>query len=851
MSKIEYLRKRDGRIVPFNRDKITQAIFKAAKAVGGSDKREADRLSKLVVDIVEKNFKNRIPEVEEIQDVVEKALIEEGHAKTAKAYILYREERRLARESEPKKPDCNRVKDLRQNGILLSKQAVEILNGSQQLDELGRAIFLDRYSIKSKKEDFGEGDLMVVVTKEDNKYPKKDIGIIKKMLRGDTLLLYMLTGVYSENGHEFKQSKWKCEKPLESVNSAYKRVARAMASAEKTSDLKEKWFELFWDELKQNHIQPAGRIMTGANVDQYGHYTSNLTLYNCYVIPSPGDSRKSIVKGTLYHMTEIMSRGGGVGISLTSLRPRYSYVRGVHGKSSGSVSWGGLFSYTTGLIEQGGSRRGALMLVQADWHPDILEFIDAKRNAGMIENANISVLISDKFMEAVKKDGDWDLIFPDYEHPAYSDIYDREWDGIINKWISRGYPVKIYKTLKAREIWNKIIESAWASAEPGVVFMERYNKLSNSYYYNDIICTNPCGEQGLPAWGVCNLAHLYLGSFAEKIGKDDEGPLYEMNWDALRKAARVLVRFLDNVIDVTPYHFPENEINQKSERRVGCGTLGLGELLIKLRVKYGSDESLPLIEQIYKTICLEVYSASSVISAEKGPFPKFDAEKFLQSGFVKTLPKETKDLIRKNGIRNVTLTTQAPTGTVGTMLGTSTGIEPYYAFEFFRQSRLGFHKVLIPLAKEYSDDENLPDYFVSAMSLAALEHVKVQAAVQKWTDSSISKTANAPADFTIEQTKELYEKGYELGCKGLTIYRDSSRNEQVLTTKNEEAGSKKKIAKPAAVEKNKNIEFKEDVVFGSEVGDICPGCKKGKMIKVGGCTQCSENCGFTGSCDMK
>ncbi|MFC2136150.1 adenosylcobalamin-dependent ribonucleoside-diphosphate reductase [Bacteroidota bacterium] len=702
---------------------------------------------------------------------------------------------------------------------------------------------------------------MVVITKEDHKYPKKDLGIVRKMLRNDSLILHMITGIYAdpEINFEFKQNKWKCEKPLEGVNVAYKRVAKAIASAEKVPELKQKWFELFWDELKQGHIQPAGRIMTGANVDSHGNYTSNLTLYNCYVIPSPKDSRRSIVKDTLLQMTEIMSRGGGVGVSLSTLRPRYAYVRGVHGKSSGSTSWGGLYSYTTGLIEQGGSRRGALMLMQADWHPDIEEFIDSKRVSGMIENANISVMISDKFMEAVKANKEWNFEFPDYEHPAYSDLYDREWDGDLDGWKKKGYPIRIYKTVKARNLWNKLIESAWESAEPGVVFMERYNKLSNSYYYNKIICTNPCGEQGLPGWGVCNLGHLYLASFAEKIGEDKEGPLFEFDWEALRKAARVLSRFLDNVIDVTPYHFPENEENQKGERRIGAGTLGLGELLIKLRMKYGSEKSIPFIKKIYKTITTEIYKESSRIAAEKGPFPKFDTEKFLDSGFMKKMPEDVRSLIRKNGMRNVTTTTQAPTGTVGTMLGTSTGIEPYYAFEFFRQSRLGFHKVMIPLAEEYiSKDGVLPNYFVSAMDLTPLEHIKVQAAVQEWTDSSISKTANAPANFTLEQTREVYEKAYDLGCKGVTIYRDASRSEQVLSTskdteKKNEVSAKKilKEEAPTKIKKEESEEKTTEEDYGAELGKTCPVCKKGVMIKIGGCTQCSKNCGFTGSCDTK
>ncbi|NQU98304.1 adenosylcobalamin-dependent ribonucleoside-diphosphate reductase [Candidatus Woesearchaeota archaeon] len=851
---VEYVKKRDGRIVPFSQEKITYAIFKAAQAIGGKDKRLSEKIADQVVKTLEKNFKNKIPEIEQIQDLVEKMLIEDGYAKTAKAYILYRAKRKEIRASKKKEVDSKDVKKLKKLGIPLTKQAIDVLNNSRQLDELGRAIFLDRYAIKSRKGDIGLGDLVVVVTKEDPKYPKKDVGVIKKVLSDDKLIIHMITGVQADpkKNYEYKQSKWRCEKPLESIDSAYKRVSKAIASGEKTADLKQKWFELFWDELKQNHIQPAGRIMTGANVDQYGRYTSNLTLYNCYVLPSPKDSRESIVKETLYQMTEIMSRGGGVGISLSTLRPRYAYVRGVHGKSSGSVSWGGLYSYTTGLIEQGGSRRGALMLMLADWHPDILEFIDSKRTAGVIENANISVMVSDRFMDAMKKDKIWNLEYPDYEHSAYSDLYDDEWDGDIDEWKRKNYPIKVYKKIKARTMWNKLVESAWASAEPGVVFMERYNKLSNSHYFNKLISTNPCGEQGLPGWGVCNLGHLYLASFAEKIGADKEGSLYKMNWDALKKAARILTRFLDNVIDVTPYHFKENEENQKKERRIGGGTLGLGELLIKLRIRYGSSKSLPFIDRIYKTICFEMYKESTRIAKEKGPFPKFDTDKFMQSGFVKTLSEEIQSMIKRNGIRNVTLTTQAPTGTVGTMLATSTGIEPYYAFEFYQQSRIGFHKVSIPLAKEYLRDGKLPKYFVSAMDLTPIEHIKVQAAVQKWTCSSISKTANAPSDFTFEQTREVYETAYDLGCKGVTIYRDKSRSEQVLSTSADTEKKNVESAKKGSKKISEALKLnKEDIIYGSQPDNICPSCREGVMVKVGGCTQCSKNCGFTGSCDAK
>ncbi|MCD4760300.1 adenosylcobalamin-dependent ribonucleoside-diphosphate reductase [bacterium] len=880
-SGIKEIKKRDGSVVAFDRNKVTHALLKAGQASEEFNQDEARRLSDVVVAILEHKFSEHlVPTVEQIQDIIEIILIQSNWAKTAKHFILYREQRKKIRLEKGKTITSKEVKKLQELGLKLSKQAKHILNNSTNFDELGRIIFLDRYSIKDKREDIEVGDLVIVISKEDRKYPKKDLGVIQKILENDKAKLHMLTGVYAdkENNFEFTQDIFKCDKPRESIADAHRRIAKAVASVETTEENKTKYFEEFFEALSNKYIQPGGRIMTGANIDQHGNYTSNLTLFNCYVIPSARDSRKAIVKDSLHQMVEVMSRGGGVGMSLSALRPRYAYVKGVHGKSSGSVSWAGLFSYATGLIEQGGSRRGALMLMQWDWHPDILEFISAKTDAGQIENANISVMLSDNFMEAIKNDNNWDLEFPDYENPAYADIYDNIWEGDLHAWKEAGYPTKVYKTIKARELWNKLIANAHASAEPGVVFMERYNKMSNSYYFNKIICTNPCGEQGLPGWGVCNLGHLYLAPLAKEIGKDDLGTIYEMNWDELKKSARTLTRFSDNVIDLTPYHFKENEDNQKNERRVGGGTLGLGELLIKLRMRYGSDESLVFIDELYKIIVTEMYKESSRIAKEKGAFPKFEAEKFINSGFMKTMPEDVRQMVMENGIRNVTLTTQAPTGTVGSMLSTSTGIEPYYAFKFYRQSRLGFHEVFIPLAEEYRQNGNLPEFFVSAMELNPMEHIKVQAAVQKWTDSSISKTANAPADFTVEQTTQLYEKAYELGCKGVTIYRDSSREEQVLTTnadteeKNLAYNGERKTTEQQRIStfkeavkteitemqnprKHAEIEKPDEDLdpdkYGAEAGKICPQCQEGVMVKLGGCTECSKQCGFKGSCDMK
>ncbi|MCG7317005.1 adenosylcobalamin-dependent ribonucleoside-diphosphate reductase [Brevibacillus laterosporus] len=669
------------------------------------------------------------------------------------------------------------------------------------LEGLSEKIFLDRYAMKDLNyKNTKVGDTVLLLTKDDPKFPQKEVGEIIA-LEGSQVSILL------RSGNTITTTVEKTTRPIEVQPEAmWDRLATAIASVEKTEEKQAEWTSKFRELLDDWKLVPGGRIAAGAGASE------ELTLFNCYVIPSPHDSRGGIMD-TLTQMTEIMSRGGGVGINLSSLRPRRALVRGVNGSSSGSVSWGGLFSYTTGLIEQGGSRRGALMLMMNDWHPDLMEFITVKQTMGLVTNANLSVCVSNSFMKAVKEDLDWELVFPDVNDPDY----DVMWDGNMKKWREElGKPVTVVKTVRAREVWHTIIESAWKSAEPGVVFTEYYNDMSNSWYFNPIICTNPCGEQGLPAWGVCNLSSLNLSKFV----RDNE-----VDWGSLGEAVRYSIRFLDNVIDATPYHFEENRENQQSERRVGLGTMGLAEMMIKLEIRYGSPESLDFLDKLYNFIAREAYLASADIAKEKGSFPKFDAEKYLMSGFMKQFDEEVRGAIREKGIRNVTLLTQAPTGSTGTMVGTSTGIEPYYAFEYFRQSRLGFDKQYVPIAQEWMDThpgQDLPVHFVCAMDLAAEDHVRVQAAIQKWVDSSISKTANAPHDFTVEDTKNLYELAFDLGCKGVTIYRDGSRDVQVLSTEKKE----EKVEAGANQEQAKAVEH-----LGSNTSEEAPSTIQTQGVK--------------------
>lgn len=570
-----------------------------------------------------------------------------------------------------------------------------------------------------------------------------------------------LTGVREKVFLDRYALKDKKGNPLEKTpEDMWKRVAKGVAALEKNPKLQKEWEKKFFQAMEGFKYVPGGRILSGAGSGY------KVTFYNCYVLPSPKDSRDGILDN-LKEMVEIMARGGGVGINLSSLRPRGARVKKVNGFSSGPINWAELYSVATkDIIQQGGSRRGALMLMLWDWHPDIEEFITIKRDLTKINGANLSVCISDHFMEAVEKDKDWDLVFPDINDPDYDSL----WNGYLPDWLSQGKKVKKYKTIKARKLWDLICEAAWASAEPGVVFMERYNKWHTNYYFNKINCVNPCGEEGLPPYGVCNLGSLNLAAFV-KNGK--------MDYQSLYKHTKIAVRFQDNIIDGDIYIFDNIRKTQlEGERRIGVGTMGLADALIKMKIRYGSEESLKVIEKIYTLIRDAAFEASVELAKEKGPFPKFNKEKYLKAYFIKKLPKKLKQGIARYGIRNSILLMQAPTGSTSLMAGVSSGIEPVYEFSFIRRDRLGEHRLYHPLFEEWkkaNPNKPIPPYFVSSSDLTPQDHVKVQAIIQKYVDASISKTVNAPKSYTVEDVKKLYMLAYKLGCKGITFMREGSR----------------------------------------------------------------------------
>ena len=483
---------------------------------------------------------------------------------------------------------------------------------------------------------------------------------------------------------------------------------------------------LFREMLEEMYFLPGGRILAAMGAPY------RISSMNCSVLPSPHDSRDGILN-SLKDWVNIQALGCGVGINMSSLRPHGSPVKGVNGTSSGPLAWMELFSVATHrVVQQGGSRRGAAMLMLNDSHPDILSFIEAKNTPGILEGANLSVGVSEEFMEALAADASWDFRWND----------------------------AIFGSLPARELWSKIINSAWGSGEPGVVFMGRANKMSNSWYFAPLTATNPCAEKPMSDNGVCLLGSVNLARHV-KNGY--------MDFPQLEATVALAVRFLDNVIDASIYPLHRMMISQKMIRQLGIGTMGLADALVACGLKYGSPEAISLTEEIFRTIKNAAYFASVSLAQERGSFPAYDRDKFLAGGFVKTLAPGLRDAIYQHGIRNCFLTSQAPTGSIGKVAGVWAGIEPYFDKVTRITNRLGTFEFHAP------DSESL----VLANEVTPEQHIDMMAAAQRHIDSAVSKTVNAPSYHTVEDTGKVYDLAYERGAKSVAYYRDRSREAQV------------------------------------------------------------------------
>jgi len=507
-------------------------------------------------------------------------------------------------------------------------------------------------------------------------------------------------------------------------------------------------------------------------------------------------------------------------------------------------------STAVGEVIQGGSRRGAAMFMLADWHPDVEAFVEAKLESGKIENANISVAVSDDFMQAVRGNEDWRLRFPDTTHSAYN----TEWDGDIREWEAKGYPVKTYGIVNARDLWARLASSAWRSGEPGIVFLDRYNALSTANGQEKIISVNPCGEQGLGAYSVCNLGSMNLDAYAGTHGAFD--------WKRFKVDVRTAIRFLDNVIDKTYYHLPETKIQQMKLRRIGLGVMGLADALIKLNMRYGHSDAVEFTEKVFRTMKDAAIVESRQLAIERGPAGGWRDSMwdrpYLKEFADRRLPSAVSpgpNAVSPGPLRNLFLLTQAPTGTTAALAGVNSGIEPYFAFEYTRSDRTGSHRIVADIV-EWAKGVGHESALVTSNDVTGKEHLLMQGAAQKYIDSSVSKTVNLPNDATEQQVQEVYDLAWDLGCKGLAVYRDGSRDKQVLYREDPNKRIAELEAKLEAlqghatgflgVHPNANGFDKPLlplILFANTPAGSCPSCT-GTVVMQEGCSKC-QSCSWS------
>ena len=539
--------------------------------------------------------------------------------------------------------------------------------------------------------------------------------------------------------------------PLDAtVNATWKRIADALAEPEDDADF---WSSQFLEALKDFKFLPAGRIIAGAGADR------DVTLFNCFVMGAIPDD----MAGIFEHLKEAaltMQKGGGIGYDFSTLRPKGAVVKGVGADASGPLTFMDVWDAMCRTIMSAGHRRGAMMATIRCDHPDIDTFIAAKQEPGRLRMFNLSVLVTDAFMTAVQEDSAWDLVFDDI----------------------------VFQTVQARDLWDKITRATYDYAEPGVIFIDRINQRNNLSYCETIHATNPCGEQPLPPYGACLLGSINLTQLLE----DPFGPNASLDLAAIERLVPVAVRMMDNAIEVSKFPLKAQAREARDKRRIGLGVTGLADALIMCGARYGSPEAVELTETWMSTIQRQAYLASTALAAEKEPFPLFDAEQYLSGESINELDHDVRARIIDVGIRNALLTSIAPTGTISLLAGNvSSGIEPVFSYSYMRNILLPDGTRHEERVEDYAyslhrrikgDDASLPEAFVNAQHLKTSDHLVMQAAAQKYIDSSISKTINIPTDLSFDAFKNVYQQAYDLGCKGCTTYRPNDITGSVLTT---------------------------------------------------------------------
>ena len=554
--------------------------------------------------------------------------------------------------------------------------------------------------------------------------------------------------------------------PLDkTVEDTWRRVARGLSIFEQNRDY---WEKEFFECLKDFKFLPGGRIIANAGTGR-----KQVTMFNCYVLNKIEDSLEGIF-ATIHNAAMTQKQGGGIGMNFSTIRPKGAFIKGVQAEASGPVSYMHVFDATCKTIMSAGQRRGAQMGVLSCSHPDIEEFIDSKRDGKSLKMFNLSIAITNDFVEAVKEDKNWDLVFDN----------------------------KIYKTVRARDLWDKIMHSTYDYAEPGFILIDRINELNNLNYCEDIRATNPCGEQPLPPYGACLLGSVNLTRFVKNPFENNA----VIDFDGITKTVTTAVRMLDNTVDISNYPLNSQRDEALSKRRMGIGITGLADALIFMQSRYGSTDSTAIAAKIMKTICHAAYRASIELAKEKGAFQLLDREKYVNSKFVSQLPEDIREGIIKHGIRNSHLTSIAPTGTISLYAGNvSSGLEPVFALSYTRKVRTGGDNsetveqevcdYAYKIYKEISgnnDANSLPDYFATTDTVTPNEHVDMQAALQPYIDSSISKTINVPTNLSFDKFKDIYMYAYDSNLKGCTTFRPNEKMQGVLVRKEDKKEEKEK-----------------------------------------------------------
>ena len=831
-SKITKVKKRDGRVLDFDSSKIAGAIWKAASSIGGADKKLSEKLAEKVMELLERKFAGQIPSVEDVQDAVEKILIEEGHARTAKAFILYRQQRAEVRKEKMQVLEKNTIDEVDKN---FDVNALRVLKARYlRKDEKGHLIETPKQLFTRIAVHDALPDIFYdkpVFDKEAKQTPHPHESFAPEEWEEKVSI-----GKYRLNRYH-----------LEAVKRLYERH-------NKNKQMKVSWKKFFemlqkgeFKQYEKNITQYYEAMVTKQfmpNTPAIANFGNPLGMGSACFVIGIEDSLDSIMDA-LKNTAIVFKAGGGMGYNFSKLRPEGDFVSTTTGAASGPISFMSLFDKMTEVIKQGGIRRGANMGILNSNHPDILKFVTAKTGNKALRNFNISVLIMPDFWEHLKNDKPYPLI-----NPRNGQVVDH---------------------ISPKLLWERIIYQAWESAEPGVIFYDAINKYNPFLkHLGPIVTTNPCGEVLLYPNEPCNLGSINVYAF---VKENETGEIY-YDWDALKEATLICTKFLDNVIDVNKFPLKAIEDMSLATRKIGLGVMGVGDLLFELGLPYNSEEGREFMERLMEFINYWSKVESVELAKERGVMP-YLSKSFYAEGRMPFAGFDDRESwhfewdklaneVKKHGIRNGYTTIIAPTGSISMIAGVSSGMEPVFSSVFQKNVAVGSFYYIDPafervMKKSGLYDEKLLadvsnsggsvqkiDYIpkelkkvlVDAYDITPEDHVRALAAFQRWVDSSISKTTNFPADATVEHMKEVYELAYKIGCKDVTVFRDTSIKSQVLV-----AGHGKEKAAQEEVESKIQMAVATSGGAMPSEGEKCPECGM-KMVLSEGCATC-PSCGYS------